>query len=69
MYMYAMYSTCILSRSMCPLVVKSCTIYDEADNPPAPRKYTVLNGNFVFNLHNDLQEHNPGTKWDLSVFV
>jgi hypothetical protein len=70
MYMYSIYSTCILSRSVCPLVVLSHALYrDEVDNPPTPGKYTVLNGNFVFDLHHDLQEHNPGIKWDLSVFV
>ena len=28
MYVYSIYSTCILSRSICPLAVKSCTIKD-----------------------------------------
>ena len=39
-----------------------------------PRKYTVLNGDFMSDLHNfDLvdvfQEHIPGIKWDLTVMV
>lgn len=33
-----------------------------------PREYTVLNGNFVFHLHDIFQECNPGVKWDLPVF-
>jgi hypothetical protein len=33
-----------------------------------PRKYAVLNGNFVFDLHNVFQERNPGVKRDLSVY-
>ena len=40
----------MLYWSVCPLVVYSHTIYNEAVNPLTPRKYTVLNGNFVFDL-------------------
>jgi hypothetical protein len=59
-------------RSVYLLVVHSYTIEDEVANPLAPRKYAVLNGNFVFNLHNFnlydfFQEHNPGIKRDLPV--
>ena len=32
---------------------------------PNPRKYTVLNGNFVFNLCELFKEHNLGAKSDL----
>ena len=37
-------------------------------------RYAVVDGNFVFDLYNfDLcdffQEHNPGTEWDLPVFM
>jgi hypothetical protein len=34
---------------------------------PNRRKYTVLNGNFVFNLRNIFQERSPGIKRDLPV--
>lgn len=34
---------------------------------PNPKKYTVLNRNFVSNLHNIFQKCNPGKKWDLPV--
>jgi len=58
MYLYCIYSTYILYRSVCPLVIYSDTIQDEVVNPlthppshpPPPRKYNVLDGNFVFNL-------------------
>ena len=57
MYVYCMeicmnctYSMFILYTSVCPLVVQSYTIYDETVNPLTPTKYTVLNGNLVFNL-------------------
>ena len=38
---------------------------DEVVKPPTPRKYTVFNGNFVFDLHifdlrDIFQECNPG---------
>ena len=35
--------------------------------PLTPKKYTVLNGNFGFDLHDIFQERNHGTKWDLPV--
>ena len=34
----------------------------EVVSPPNPRKYAVLNGNFVFNLSNIFEEHNRGVK-------
>ena len=34
---------------------------------PNPRKYTVLNGNFVFDFRDVFQERNPGIKRDLPV--
>jgi len=42
-------------------------MYFEVGNPLTPRKYTVLNGNSVFNLCDFLQEHIPGIKQDLPV--
>jgi hypothetical protein len=41
---------------------------------PTPRKYIVLNGNFVFDLHdfdlrNIIQECNPGIKRELPVLL
>jgi len=52
-------------RFMCPLVVQSYTTQCEAVNPIALGKYTILSGNFVFNLYyfdlrSIFQEHNPG---------
>jgi len=38
------------------------TVYDEVVNALTPRKYTVLRGKFVFDLHNIFQEHNCGVK-------
>jgi hypothetical protein len=32
---------------------------------PNPKKYTVLSGNFVFDLRDVFQERNPGVKRDL----
>jgi hypothetical protein len=51
MYVYCTYSTYILYRFVCPLVVQSYTIQDEVVTPLTPRKYTVLNGNNEFDLH------------------
>jgi len=46
-------------------------INDEAVSPLNPRKYIVLNGNFVFGLHcfdfRVLEERNCGIKRDKSV--
>jgi len=38
---------------------------DEVVNPPTQRKYTVFNGNFVFDLRGIFQECNRGVKQDL----
>ena len=59
MYVYCIYSTYILYRSVCPLVVQSHTIQDEVLSPLTPRKYIVLNGNSVFDLRDVFQERNP----------
>jgi hypothetical protein len=42
-------------------------VQDKVLNPLIPRKYTVLNGNFVFGLWDVFQEHNPDVKQDLPV--
>ena len=52
----------IIYRSVDPLIVQSYTIYNEAVNPLNPRKYNVLNGNFVFHLHDDFHVHKPGVE-------
>ena len=62
MYTYCTYSTHILSKSVCPLVVQSCTTWDEVVNPQTPKQCSVLNGNFVFDLSDVFQEHNPSVK-------
>jgi hypothetical protein len=51
MYVYCIYVKYILYRSVCPLVLWSYSIYDEVVGPLTHRKYTVLNGNFVFDLY------------------
>jgi len=35
-------------------------MYDEIINPLVPSKYIVLNGNFVFDMHDIFKECNPG---------
>jgi hypothetical protein len=35
---------------------------------PNPMKYMTLNGNFVFDLHDVFQEHNPRIKGELPAF-
>ena len=72
--MYCILSTYILYRSICPLVTQTCTVQNEVVSRLTPRKYIVLNGNFVFDLHNfDLryvfQEHNPAIKRQLPVLL
>jgi hypothetical protein len=37
-------------------------------DPLTSKKYNVFNWNYVFNMHDIFQEHNPSVKWDLSVF-
>jgi hypothetical protein len=68
MYIYCIYSTHILYRSVSPLVVWFYTIKDEAVSPLISRKYSVSSGNFVFKLHGMFQDRNPGIKQDLPVF-
>jgi hypothetical protein len=46
-------------------VVQSYTIWDEDGSPLTPRKYVVLNGNFVVDLRDVFQERNPGVKREL----
>jgi hypothetical protein len=62
------YGAYILYRSICPLVLYSYTKQDEVVNPLTSKKYNVFNRNYVFDMHDVFQEHNPGVKWDLSVF-
>jgi hypothetical protein len=68
MYVHCIYSAQLyIYRSVCPLVMQSYTKEDEAVNPLTSRKYSVLNGNCVFNLcnfdlHNIFQENIPGIK-------
>ena len=50
MYICCIYSTYILYRSACPLVVQSYTKQYYVLNPLNPRKYTVLNWNCALNL-------------------
>jgi hypothetical protein len=62
---------CIICRSVCPLVVKLYAIYEGVTSENL-RKYSVLNGNFVFDLRDfDLVTftgtRNRGIKLDLPV--
>jgi hypothetical protein len=70
MYIYCIYSTYILQRSVCQLVVQSYVTQDEAVNSQEMHGFW----NFVFklhdfNLHDVFQECNPGIKWDLPVLL
>ena len=67
MYVCCIYSRYIPYNSICPLVAQSYTMQDEVVNLLTLRKYTVLNGNFVFNLCDVFQEYNPGVKRDWLV--
>jgi len=67
-YIYIYIYIYILYWSVCSPVVLSCTIWDEVVIPLPPRKYTVLKGNFVFDLRDVSQEGNPGTQRDLPVY-
>jgi hypothetical protein len=50
-------------------MVQACTIRDEVVNPVTPRKYIILNENFLLCLHYLCQERNPGIKQDLPVLI
>jgi len=65
MYTYHVHSVYILHRSVCPLLVYSHRLYRMMLS--IPRKYTVLNESFVFDLCDIFQEYNSGIKQDLPV--
>ena len=67
MYIYWMHSTDILYISICPLVEQSYNIQNEVISSLISRKYTVVNGNFVFYLCHVFHERSPGVKRDLPV--
>ena len=72
MHIYCTYSTYILYRSVCPLLVQLHSMAGKVLNPLTPGKHTVLSWDFVsdlrnFDLHDILQENNPGVQWDLPV--
>jgi hypothetical protein len=46
---------------VCPVEIQAYTIGWNGQSYN-PRKYTVLNGNFVFDLGDILQDHNCGVK-------
>ena len=48
---------------------KSHTLYNETVNPLIPKKYTIKNGNFMFNLCDVLQECNLTLKQDLPTEI
>ena len=63
-----MYKEYILFRSICPLVPYSYTKQDEVADPLTSKIYTVLDRNYVFDMHDDFQEYNHDVKGDLSLF-
>ena len=67
MYTHYMYSSDMLYRSVCSLVIQSYILHDEVVTLLTSKKYTVLNQNCVFDLHNVFQEHNPVIKQDVPV--
>jgi hypothetical protein len=62
MYMYSIYSKYILYWSICSLVLQSYAIWNKVVNPLTTLKYIVLSVNFMFDLPNIFQEHNPGVE-------
>jgi len=68
MYVYSKYSIYVLYLSVFTTGRVICYI-GWVVYPLSPRKYTVLNGNFVFDLRDVFQDCNPSIKWGLSVHV
>jgi hypothetical protein len=68
MHTYCIYSTHIPYRSVSIVLEWAYTIQEEVVNHLPLRKYTVLNGYFVLDLHDISQERNLGVKQDLTVF-
>jgi ABC-type arginine/histidine transport system permease subunit len=64
MYIYCIYID--VYRSVCPLVVKLYAIYEGVTFENL-RKYSVLNGNFVFDLVTFTGTRNRGIKLDLPL--
>jgi len=64
---YFIYSRYLIYTFICPLVAQSYTIQGKTVNPLTPRKNTILNGKFVFDLRDIFQERIPGLKRDLLV--
>jgi len=61
-----MYIYCIHTLQVCMSTIDIVINYTGwGCQSPNPRKYTVLNGNFVLNLCEVFKEHNPGAKSDL----
>ena len=52
---------CTFTLYICPIEIEMYTIgwYFQSHNP---RKYTILKGNFMFDLGDIFQEHNRGVK-------
>jgi hypothetical protein len=67
--MYPVYTVhnSILYRSVRSPMVQSHTIQEEVVNTLTPKKYTILKGNFAFNLRDVFQKHNHGVKQDLPI--
>lgn len=62
MYIYCIYSTYVLQRSVCPLLIQLYTIQDKVVSPLTPMKSSVLNGSVVLNMCYICQKCNPGAK-------
>jgi len=56
------YRAYIIFRTICPLVSYSYTKQDEVVDPLTSKIYTVLDRNYVFDMHDDFQEYNHDVK-------
>jgi hypothetical protein len=61
MYIYCVYRKYIHYRPICPIEILTYKIGSNFQSHN-PRKYTVLNENFVYDIGDIFQEHNSGVK-------
>jgi len=69
MYIYFIYSRYMLYRSLCPLLIWSYIIQDEAVNPLTHQAVHCFKWEFCVQLHDIFQEHIPAIKRDLPVLL
>jgi hypothetical protein len=68
MYMYCIHRKYVQYRPICPVEIQIYTIVWNCQSHN-PRKYTVLNENFVLDIIYIFQEHNHGVKLHLPASV